>query len=138
MAWGKLCVAPASAPSPGVASRTLACVWIQALSPSCQLAVCFGRAALGLPSAQAGREVAKASELTKSETLLSNHRHALGSLPPPKMAPRSFIDTDTITASGCVARKRSATDSAKTGRAEALALLPTPAPVTSFEAGSFK
>ncbi len=73
-----------------------------------------------------------ALEVTRASVSASNHSEAFGRWPPPKMAPRSFIDSAKTTASGWARRRASATVSTRMTAADELARSRAPSAVTSF------
>ncbi|MGC4061321.1 MAG: hypothetical protein QM749_10940 [Aquabacterium sp.] len=88
--------------------------------------------------AHGGKDSANAVDVTNWSCHESNHKTCDGFLPAGMIAPRSFTDTLTTSASGRAARSLSATVGARSRAADAPGAETTPFAVTSFVDGSIK
>ena len=118
-AWGKTTPKPGRSPSPGWSSAVSECPCTHAGSSRVQVEPSArATASAANAPAQDGNAPATADEVTKRLSLVSNQSAAVGWRPAPKRAPRSLSEKERMTASGCSARRRSASVSTRSAARE--------------------
>ena len=117
---GNVVPRPSRSPSPGWSSGPAACAATHARSPSSHGMLRAAATARASPkgAAHLGKTCSNAVDVTNVSSAGSNQITCEGCFPAGRIAARSLSETLTTKASGCAARRRSATVSARSRAAE--------------------